>query len=161
MKKKGKEKKEKGKWKVKKRKRRENKSKWKEKKLDRKSFYYQLSSNFSIVSLIELTFLLLLLQCTSPLYHIVRRLNWQKRALKMFDLKTGVRKIRGKNCFTALLQTKAKFCKTFINFFCSFCEHWRYKELKVEQGLNLLQIATRVFLPTYIKIHQGWQYDQP
>ena len=66
---------EKGKWKVKKGKRRENKSKWKEKKLDRKSFYYQLSSNFSIVSLIELTFLLLLLQCTSPLYHIVRRLS--------------------------------------------------------------------------------------
>ena len=91
----------------------------------------------------------------------MRRLSWQKRALKTFHLKTGLGKIQGKNCFTALLQTKAKFCQTFINFFCSFCEQWRYKELKVAQGLNLSQIATRVFLPTYMKIHQGWQYDQP
>ena len=45
--------------------------------------------------------LLLLLQCTSPLYHIVCRLSWQKRALKMIDLKTGIGKIQGKNCFTA------------------------------------------------------------
>ena len=60
-----------------------------------------------------------------------------------------------------IIRRKRNSTEFFSKLFVLFCEHWRYKELKVAWGHNLSLMATRIFLLTFMKIHQGSLCDVP